>query len=168
MKNIDVEEVIKFLNLKKHPKEGGYFIETYRSVDKISGKLLSVDYRGNRSLSTAIYYLLTQDTYSEMHRLISGEIYHFYIGDPVEMLQLYPEGDGKIVIIGNDIKSGMSLQVIVPGGVWQGSRLLPGGRFALMGTTVSPGFEFSDYESGKREELVKLYPKFKELIKVLT
>lgn len=159
------EDIIRVLNLHKHPTEGGYFIETYRS------KETATDERwGNRSYSTAIYYLLTSelDSFSEMHRLGSDEIYHFYLGDPVDMLHLYPDGEGKQVILGTDLKAFMHPQVLVPAGVWQGARLAPGGKFALMGSTMAPGFEYWDYESGSRKELRKLYPGFEELITTLT
>jgi predicted cupin superfamily sugar epimerase len=103
-----------------------------------------------------------------MHRIRSDEIFHFYLGAPVEMLQLWPDGSGRILILGSDMLNGMETQVAVPGGVWQGARLIKDGTFALLGTTVSPGFEWADYESGCRDELVKSYPKFQELIIALT
>ena len=162
---ITAEEVIRTLQLEKHPVEGGYFLETYRSKEIVTDKL-----RGGRSYSTAIYYMLTNEpgTFSEMHRLTVDEVFHFYFGDPVEMLFLYPDGSGKQVILGPGIEKGMRPQVVVPAGVWQGARLSPGGNFALMGTTVAPGFEYTDYLSGSRKELIKRYPDFKELLTALT
>lgn len=159
------KEIIQLLKLQKHPAEGGYFLETYRSKDTFTNKRW-----GKRSFSTAIYYMLTDeaDSFSEMHRLNVDEIFHFYLGDPVEMVHLYPDGTGKQLLFGNVLNSGMLPQVLVPGGVWQGARLLPGGKFALMGTTVAPGFEYTDYCPGSRKELSALYPKFKELITLLT
>jgi predicted cupin superfamily sugar epimerase len=161
---ITAEEMIRLLNLEKHP-EGGYFTETYRSKEKITDPR-----RGQRSYSTAIYYMLTPDTFSEMHRLTGDEMFHFYLGDPVEMLHLYPDGTGKHLLLGSDIERGMQPQVLVLSGVWQGARLLPGGTsgFALMGTTMAPGFEYSDYQSGSRQELTRQYLEFKELITTLT
>jgi hypothetical protein len=103
-----------------------------------------------------------------MHRLRSDEIFHFYSGDPVEMLQLWPDGSGRVVILGSDILNGMQPQVVIPRGVWQGARLLKNGKFALLGATVSPAFEFADYESGRRDELIRSYPKFQDLITALT
>jgi predicted cupin superfamily sugar epimerase len=164
----NAEEIIKILNLQEHPVEGGYFLETYKSSQTITVENLPPGYKGDRSFSTAIYYMLVPGTYSEMHRLKGDEVFHFYSGSPVEMLQLFPDGSGKKIIIGNDIMQGESPQVLAPAGVWQGSRLLPGGDFALMGATVAPGFDYSDYQSGKREELVLEYPQFKELISLLT
>ena len=138
--------------------EGGYFIETYRTQEKC----------GDRSLSTAIYFLLTDETFSEMHRLPGDEMFHFYYGDPVEHIQLFPDGSGKILTIGNDIAAGHEPQMLVSGGVWQGSRLVEGGKLALMGTTMSPGFDFNDYESGDSEVLVAAFPEFKDLILALS
>lgn len=103
-----------------------------------------------------------------MHRLRSDEIFHFYLGDPVEMLQLWPDGSGMVLIMGSDILKGMQPQVVVPRGVWQGAKLIKDGKFALLGTTVSPGFESVDYESGRRGDLIKAYPQFQDLIIALT
>lgn len=158
MKRLEADEIIRLLNLQKHPMEGGYFVETYRSVEKC----------GERSLATAIYFLLTDETFSEMHRLTGDEMFHFYYGDPVEHVQLFPDGSGKIITIGNDLAAGHEPQVNVPGDVWQGSRLVPGGRVALLGTTMSPGFDYKDYVTGDRQTLIRSHPEFKELIIELT
>jgi len=165
---LTANQIIALLNLKPHPKEGGYFRETYRSSETISEKTLPRRYKGIRSFATAIYYLLTPETISAMHRLQSDEIFHFYLGDPVEMLQLWPDGTGRILVLGSDLLNGMQAQVIIPKGAWQGGRLFKNGKFALLGTTVSPGFEFADYESGRKDELIKSYPQFRERIIALT
>lgn len=165
---LTADQIITLLNLKPHPKEGSYFTETYRSSETISEKTLPSRYEGARPFGTAIYYLLTPETFSAIHRLNSDEIFHFYVGDPVEMLQLWPDGTGRTLMLGSDLLEGMQPQITVPRGVWQGARLLKGGRFALLGTTVSPGFEFADYESGQRNELIKFYPKFREWVISLT
>lgn len=115
------DQIRTLLNLKPHLEEGGYFIETYRSSETILEKVLPSRYEGVRTFGTAIYYLLTPETFSAMHRLRSDEIFHFYLGDPVEMLQLWPDGPGRIVILGSDILDRMQPQVVVPRGVWQGA-----------------------------------------------
>ena len=158
-----VDEIKQRLGLIPHP-EGGHYIQTYKSAEQVSLRR----YSGPRSTGTAIYYLLEPGTLSELHRLQSDEIFHFYLGDPIEMLQLWPDGSSNIVRIGADLDAGQSPQVIVPKHVWQGSRLVAGGRFALLGCTVSPGFEFEDYESGVRDRLVQQYPSQDELITALT
>jgi predicted cupin superfamily sugar epimerase len=165
---LTVDQIISFLNLEPHPEEGGWIAETYRSSETISEKALPSRYKGIRTFGTAIYYLLTPGAFSTIHRLQSDEIFHFYLGDPVEMLQLWPDGSGKVLILGPDVLNGMQPQVVVPRGIWQGARLLKGGNFALLGTTVSPGFEFMDYESGHSDGLIKSYPKYREWIIALT
>jgi predicted cupin superfamily sugar epimerase len=162
------EELIRLLNLQPHPREGGYFRETYRAADLLPTAALPPHYRGPRSASTAIYYLLTPDTCSALHRLGSDEVFHFYLGSPVRMLQLFQDGRSKEVILGPDLSQGQSVQVMVPRGVWQGSVLEPGGDFALLGCTVAPGFEYADYESASRAELLARYPTYADLITRLT
>jgi hypothetical protein len=95
-------------------------------------------------------------------------VYHFYLGDPVELLLLFPDGAGRRVVLGPDILHGQQVQFVAPRGVWQGSRLLPGGRFALLGTTMAPGFDPTDYEGGRRHELLARYPDHAALIRALT
>ena len=160
------DELIRHLGLVPHPKEGGFFRETYRSAQSYSG--LPTRYHGPRSAGTAIYYLLTPTTFSALHRLQSDEIFHFYLGDPVRMLQLDPDGQGRTVVLGSDVLNGQHLQIVVPRGIWQGSLLEPGGAFALLGCTVAPGFEYIDYEAGNRQALLAQYPVFADLIKKLT
>jgi hypothetical protein len=162
-----IDKIKSILNLSPHI-EGGFFKETYRSDETVSAKELPERYSGGRFFGAAIYYMITSGTFSAMHRLKSDEIFHFYLGDPVEMLQLFPDGTGKTVIIGSDLLNGMRPQVTVQRGVWQGLRLQKGGNYALMGTTVSPGFDYSDFEKGFRKNLLQEYPDFKELILALT
>lgn len=162
-------EIKKMLKLAPHPREGGWYVRTYQSDEELSPlSFADKRYAGPRQTGTAIYYLLEPDTFSEMHRLKSDEIFHFYAGDRVEMLQLGPDGNGQVLAIGNALGCGDRPQVTVPRGIWQGSRLQPGGLWALLGCTVSPGFEFDDYEAGSREVLIAGWPQFSDLIRVLT
>jgi hypothetical protein len=165
---ISPEQIIQLFQLQPHPKEGGFFRETYRSEEQIAPQALPARYQGPRCHGTAIYYLLTPNTFSALHRLASDEIFHFYLGDPVRMLQLHPQGRAETLILGQDVVAGQQLQVLAPRNVWQGSHLLDGGRFALLGCTVAPGFEYQDYEHGVREQLVRDYPSQEELIRRLT
>lgn len=163
-----LDDIMSLLRLKPLPGEGGYFVETYRSDERVPQEALPTRYQGPRVFATAIYYLLTPDSFSALHRLQTDEVYHFYAGDPVEMLQLKPDGTGLKLVLGFEIWNGRQPQVMVPRGVWQGSRLLPGGSFALLGTTMAPGFERADYESGSREGLLKAYPAYQDAILALT
>jgi len=159
---MDAERLIQLLDLVPHPEEGGYFRETWRSdLDVEPGE----PYRGRRPAGTAIYYLLTPDTCSALHRLPGDEVFHFYLGDPVRMLLLGPGGRAERVVLGPDPER-MELQHVVPGGTWQGSRLVPGGRWALLGTTMAPGFAPEDYEPGSAE-LADAYPDLREGILAL-
>jgi uncharacterized protein len=162
------EEIKRMLQLEAHPCEGGYFRETWKSEEQIPSAALPSRYSGARAAGTAIYYLLEPSTFSEMHRLISDEVFHFYYGDPVEMLQLWPDGSSRVVQLGNNLRAGTLPQLIVPKNVWQGSRLVPGGKVALIGCTVSPGFDLADYETGKRADLIRKYLGSAALIEALT
>ena len=145
--NLTAEGIIDLLGLVPLEGEGGLYRETYR-----------LDGAEKSPAATAIYYLLTLDTFSEIHRLPHDEIYHFYLGDPVELLILGPDGSASNRTLGSDLAGGMAVQALVPGGHWQGSLLRGAGRFALMGTTMTPGFRFEDYERGSRLELQAEYP----------
>ncbi len=156
------DEIKRLLKLEPHPIEGGWYRRTYTSA--VSVALL----RGVRPYGTAIYYLLEEGTFSEMHVLASDEIFHFYLGDPVEMLQLLPDGRSALFTLGQDLKAGQHVQLAVPAGVWQGTRLVEGGKVALLGCTVTPGFDFADYRSASAEELIRTWPLEAERIRTLT
>jgi predicted cupin superfamily sugar epimerase len=156
-----VDALKRILGLAPHPREGGWYVRTWESAELVAAGV------GARRTSTAIYYLLEPGTFSEMHRLASDELFHHYLGGPVEMLQLFPDGSSARVLIGKDIEAGERPQVVVPRGIWQGSRLLSG-EFALLGCTVSPGFEFVDYEAGSFEALSVEWAAEAEMIAALT
>ena len=145
-----------------------FVIPLYRSAETIPPANLPSRYLRTKAFSTAIYFLLTSDTFSALHRLPTDEIYHFYLGDPVELLQLYPDGASARVVLGQDILNRQHVQYVAPREVWQGARLLPGGRFALLGTTMAPAFTSDDYRGGDREALLRQYPAQAELIRTLT
>jgi predicted cupin superfamily sugar epimerase len=119
-------------------------------------------------MGTAIYYLLEPGTFSEMHVLTSDELFHFYLGDPVEMLQLWPDGHSEVVILGPDLAAGQHVQLLVPAGVWQGTGLIGDGKVALLGCSVVPGFDFADYTRGAYAELASKWPEQATRINALT
>lgn len=159
-----IEEICKRFDLVPHP-EGGFYRETYRSQQFVP---LSQNDSTKRSASTAIYYLLTPVTFSELHSLTQDEIFHFYLGDTVEMLLLNPNGESQICKLGQNINESEHLQLVIKAGCIFGCRLASGGKFALMGTTVAPGFDFADYKQGKRQELLERYPEQTDMIIALT
>jgi uncharacterized protein len=160
---LTADDVVRLLDLQLHPIEGGFFRETYRSKGTLSA------HGATRSVGTAIYYLLTPRTVSELHRLPGDEVFHFYLGDPVRQLQLFPDGTAAEYTLGTDLAAGQVPQLVVPAGVWQGSHTLPGPHgFALLGATMAPGFDYADYVTGKRGELTAMWPGHAELIAKLT
>lgn len=162
----NANELIHRLGLEPLPIEGGYFRQTWSSDDLVS----IPGYDSPRPAGTAIYFLLTSDpdSFSSLHRLATGEMYHFYLGDPVEMLLLAEGTPGGRIILGPDLLGGQHVQYVVPRSVWQGSRLIPGGRFALLGTTMAPGFDARDFTLGRRQELLRQFPDHATLIHALT
>ncbi|MEM7676725.1 MAG: cupin domain-containing protein [Myxococcota bacterium] len=164
---MDADTIKKILNLAPLTFEGGFFRETYRSSVQVPTEALPERYGAARSAGTAIYYLLDASTFSGLHRLKSPETYHFYLGDPVEMLMLHPSGDSEVVILGSDLAAGHLPQHTVPDGVWQGSRLVGTGCVALMGTTMYPGFSLEDFEAAPKA-LERDYPQHAALIRALT
>lgn len=161
---LTAEEVITRLGMQPLEAEGGFFVEMYRSHLKVRVAEPEME----RIASTAIYYLLTEKTCSRLHRLRSDEVWHFYLGDPVDQVLLEVAGRGRVVTLGHDLVAGQVCQTLVPQGVWQGAQLRPGGRWALMGCTVAPGFEFADFELGDRARLCAEYPAFRTWIEALT
>jgi predicted cupin superfamily sugar epimerase len=165
---LTAERVIEILGLQPLSPEGGYYKETYRSDETVAGEALPSRYGGDRVLGAAIYFLVTPHVFSAVHRLSTDEVYHFYLGDPADLVELHPDGSSKIVRLGQNILADMTLQHVVKRGVWQGIRLAAGGRFALLGTTTAPGFDGADYEHGERDALLAAYPEARDLVLALT
>jgi predicted cupin superfamily sugar epimerase len=165
---MNAERLIEELGLVALPNEGGFYRETYRSSELMAESALPTRYTKDKNISTAIYYLLTPETFSALHRVPTDELYHFYLGDPVTMLHLLPDGTHSIVTLGNDVLNGQNVQCLVPKFVWQGSVLVEGGCFALLGTTMAPAFDFSDFVLGDRQSLISRYPACEDLIMRLT
>lgn len=156
MKNITIEELIKLYAMKPHP-EGGFYRETYRSRATANG----------RNICTAIYFLLPAGAKSRLHRLGSDELWHFYLGGPITIAQIFPDGREERVALGPDPKAGQVQQHAVPAGCWFGAYPAPGTKYALVGCTVAPGFDFDDFEIGGSAALLKDFPNSAELIKKL-
>lgn len=130
------EEVIEALGLQPLEGEGGFFRQTWIAEGE----------HDDAPIGTSILYLVTPSSFSALHRLIHDEIFHFYLGDPCEMVIVNQEGILESFTLGQDIMSGMLVQHVVPAGSWQGTRLVPGGDWALLGTTMAPGFHVSGFE----------------------
>lgn len=167
---MNVEQLIDRLGLVPLEVEGGLYRQTWVADESLAPEALPERYARSKPLSTLIYYLLTDDpdSFSALHRLPTDEVYHFYLGDAVELLHLHPGGASERIILGHDVLGGQRVQHVAPRDVWQGSRLVAGGRFALMGTTMAPGFTEEDYEGGDRDRMVASFPGESELIGALT
>lgn len=157
------EDIIRLYDMIPLEGEGGMWKAMFRSDEVLSDTALedAGKRRGPHALYGSILYLLTADSVSRMHRLASDEIWHFYMGSSCELLVLHPDGSGCIETLGGDIQNGEKLTAMVPRGCWQGCRMTGEGDWALLGTTMSPAYEPSDYEDGN-EELLDMYPDFKE------
>lgn len=163
---ISAQEVIKSLGLELLPHEGGYYRETYRSKDSVSLERFGKP----KACGTVIYFLITPDQFSAIHRLTTDEIWHFYLGDPVDQVRFHEDGHVEEFVMGQDIlaQPPQMVQTLVPADVWQGSRLRPGGKFALLGTTMAPGFDFEDLELAERQDFCRKYPMHQDLIESFT
>jgi uncharacterized protein len=161
MNRPSAEELREFWGMTTMPTENVQFIQSY--VDDRVGP-------DGKPLCSAIVALLVPDpaVFSDMHRLPTDELWHFYLGDPIELLLLYPDGSDKLVVLGPDILAGERVQTLVPAGVWMGARLRPGGAYGVYGNTMAPGFVLSDFEGAGAGELVEHWPHRAELIRALT
>jgi predicted cupin superfamily sugar epimerase len=157
---------ITHLGLIPHP-EGGYYKETYRSEGSIEAACLA-EFSGARSYATGIYFLLEHGNFSAFHRIKSDEMWHFYAGDPLEVIEISPQGKLTITVLGNDLEKGESFQYVVPAGHWFGSRVKSGGNFSLVGCTVAPGFDFADFEMADRSDFKVKFPYHSNIIEELT
>lgn len=152
------EKVIRLLQLEPLPVEGGLFRQTWRR--EVDGYVIG----------TATFAAFTDDgdSFSAMHRLASDEIWHFYLGDPVQMVLLHLDGQISMPVLGQDLVIGQSPQLVVLAGTWMGAYLVPGGKYAVFGNTMAPGFQSSSYEGGVREYLQAGWPAAAALIERLT
>lgn len=161
------QDIVRKLDLNPHP-EGGYFRETYRSGDVLPEDVLDKNIQGSRNTSTGIYYLLESGDFSAFHKINQDEMWHFYLGDAIELSMISEHGKLSTVIIGSDILKGELLQFIVPKNYWFGARILKENSFALLGCTVAPGFDFKDFTLGNRYDLIKQFSEHKNIITALT
>ena len=162
------DRLIATFGLAPHPKEGGYYKETYRSDECTSQEHLPSRYGDTRSFQTAILFLLVENQVSKLHRLKSDEVWHFLEGSTLTLHEFTADGNYRTRRFGSDVFNGELIQLVVPRGSWFGACVNDPTSYALFGCTVSPGFDFRDLEIGDRNELVKLFPEQKQVIELLT
>jgi len=173
MPQLTAETIIEQLGLVPLGREGGYYRQTWRSPVRIPDRLFDSSHPNPdaHAAGTAIYFLVTPDQFSALHRLKTDEIWLYHLGDPLEMLVLDRKGNGQSVRIGPDLSSGQRPQHICPAGSWQGTRIAPGKEqsgYSLASCIMTPGFEWRDFELGHRADLIETYPDFAASIKALT
>lgn len=155
------QDIIQKFNLKPHP-EGGYFTETYRASELISSEALPERFCGDRSHGTAILFLLQKGYISQLHRIKSDEIWHFYAGDPLHLFEITPDGKVIETILGNEYSVGQLPQYVVKAGHYFGG--FSSGAYSFVGCTVSPGFDFADFEFANYDALLQSFPDARSVI----
>lgn len=160
---MNAKDYISHLGLLPHP-EGGFYKETYRSAESIE----FTGFEGKRNVCTAIYFLIEKGNFSALHRIKSDEVWHFYAGDALEVIEIDESGEVISTAVGNDVASGQVPQYMVKAGRWFGSRVLEVGSFSLVGCTVAPGFDFRDFEMESRDALLAKFPEHSKLIIEMT
>jgi len=161
--SLTAEAIKEILGLERHPT-CGFVSETYLSSSRIPIFALPDAYKSGRPYASALYFLVTPKAQIVMHRIRSDQLYHHYLGDPLEVLLLYPDGGGDLVTVGSDLESGIRPQLLIPGGTFHTSRLAPGASYALLGGTEWPGAEPADVEQGDADFLAEAYPDFRKEI----
>lgn len=162
----NAEYLIKQLSLQKHP-EGGFFAETYRSGEVIPNSALPERYSGDRTLSTAIYFMVTPDSPSKFHKVNSDEFWFYHSGGSLTIHMINEDGELKEVAFGNNFENGESPQVLIPQNSWFAASI-NSGEYVLLSCTVAPGFDFSDFTLADKSKLAEEYPDLEEIISKLT
>ena len=157
------QQLIQQYNLQPHP-EGGWYKEIYKSSEHIAANALPARFFGDRTFSTAIYFLLEQGNFSAFHRIKSDECWHFYAGDCLQIYVIQMNGTLDIIRLSNDIEQGQLFQYTVPANCWFASRPAPNSSFCFVGCTVAPGFDFADFEMADATALSALFPQHEILI----
>lgn len=162
-----IKELITTLNLQEHP-EGGFYKETYRSEGLIPKSQLSPEFSGDRNYCTGIYFLLTSDNFSGFHRINQDEMWHYYEGSPLVVHMIDKQGNYSLQKIGLDLEDQQVPQFVVPKGVWFASEVLEPDAYSFVGCTVSPGFDFADFELAVKKLLSDEFPEYSQIIDRLT
>ena len=165
MNNKRAQYLKERLDLSELPGEGGYYKETYRSDKTI---VLPSQADGKRSISTSIYYLLDGIQFSAFHRLKSDEIWHFYIGSSVTLYIINKMENLSEVKLGSNIEKGELFQIQVRAGSWFAANVDDISSYALIGCSISPGFDYLDFELGDRKKLIERYPQHRSIIEKFT
>jgi predicted cupin superfamily sugar epimerase len=163
-----LKTVVEKLQLIPHPVEGGYFREVYRAAEGTLHAALPMRFDGDRSFATSIYYVIPPGQISSLHLMLADETWHFYIGSPINLVEIAADGTVTETVLGSDIAAGQVPQHTVMHDRWLGAWNLNDDEYSLVGCTVAPGMELDDYQHGERKDLLKLFPQHRDLIMKLT
>ena len=167
MINRTAEYWIRHLKLEQHP-EGGYYTRVYSSDLQIKQNTLPKNFYDDRPICTHIYYLLTQKEFSAFHRIQSDELWHFYDGDGLKIYEIAKDASLIEHKLGLDLESGQLPFCIIKAGNWFAADLMWNSKYSLVGCSVSPGFDFAEFEMAEKEKLITQYPEYKDLIRRFT
>ncbi|MCL5031379.1 MAG: cupin domain-containing protein [Bacteroidetes bacterium] len=148
--------------------EGGYFKENYRSNEFFQSEYLPARFTTNKNFSTSIYFLLDCDQVSAFHRLKSDEIWHYYDGSSVKIFEIEEDGNLMEFSLGKNLDEGEMFQVVIKRNSWFAAEVTDKNSYCLIGCTVSPGFDYGDFELADRTSLIKQFPQYEEIIKKFT
>ncbi|MEO6730606.1 MAG: cupin domain-containing protein [Ferruginibacter sp.] len=163
---LTAKQLVEKYSLSPH-LEGGYYKENYRSLETIPKAFLPKRFNGERSYSTAIYFLLEEGNFSAFHKIESDECWHFYAGETLLIHVIHLNGRLETIRLGSELQNGEQFQAVVPAGCWFASEPAAGTAYSFVGCTVAPGFDFGDFELANEEVLSKQFPQHKPLIKRL-
>ena len=163
----EVKHIVERFGMNPHP-EGGFFREVYRSAIDVEHPAIPKGHGKSRSGGTLIYFLLAEDQFSAFHRVKwTDELWHLYAGGPLE-LHVIDSDDGYVRrVLTTDLERGEPT-ALVEAGHWQAARLAPNVGWAFGGCTVSPGFEFDEFEMPPAEELIARHSQHAGVIRALT
>lgn len=158
------DEVRKLLNLEPNAT-CGYVRVTFVSKQQIAPGGLPAPFESGRPAGSALYFMLTPEEPVKLHRIRNDQFYHYYLGDPLEILMMMTDGTTQHHIVGPDIRAGHKVQLFIPGNTFHTARVIGSRRWFLGGSTEWPGVEPADVELGKMDELVAKYPSVAEQIR---
>lgn len=151
------EEIRELLDLQPNATCGSVRV-TFTSALSIAPGGLPAPFAEGRPLGSALYFLVTPDAPVRLHRIRNDQLYHYYLGDPLELFLLHADGRGERIVVGPDLRADQRVQLLIPGNTFHTARLLGTGRWFLGASTEWPGVIPADVEIGDVEALAGMYP----------
>jgi uncharacterized protein len=155
--DLTAEEVRALLKLEPHPTCGFVRI-TYMSAQAIAPGGLPAPFADGRPMGSALYFMVTADAPVHLHRIRNDQLYHHYLGDPIEVIMLHADGTSERVTLGSDLRRGERVQLLIPGNTFHTARIVGQRRWFLGASTEWPGVAPADVEIGDLDALAAKYP----------